>query len=81
LRIECVREFLEQQLWASFSVIMGVRKVPAASRSRRTVSADLSAVRSWGLDLHEPSTRERVVEQAVGFVLEGIACESEERLE
>jgi TetR/AcrR family transcriptional regulator, upper aerobic nicotinate degradation pathway regulator len=31
-----------------------------------------------GLDLHEPSTRERVVEQALGFVLEGIACESEE---
>jgi hypothetical protein len=52
---------------------MGVRKVPGASRSRRTVSADLSPVRSWGLDLHEPSTRERVVEQAVGFVPEGIA--------
>lgn len=34
-----------------------------------------------GLDLYEPSTRERVVEQAVGFVLEGIACDSEERHE
>jgi hypothetical protein len=33
------------------------------------------------LDLYEPSTRERVVEQAVGFVLEGIACESEQRHE
>jgi hypothetical protein len=28
-----------------------------------------------GLDLHEPSTRERLVDQAVGFVLKGIACE------
>jgi hypothetical protein len=33
------------------------------------------------LNLHEPSTRERVVERAVEFVLQGIACEIEERHE